>query len=179
MLRHHGSTDQQIAPFKGSADEVAVPTKFKLFKVHTLSDGSLSNKKYKIEISNVKLAGTVPGSNWGSFTLAVRAYSDTDKRPKYLEIFQNLNLDPDSANFVARRIGDRYAYITNTSKIVEYGTYVNLSKYVRIEMTDVAYPQSVVPYGFESYSTPVDGTLGNLLPAVRYSKASIYGLETW
>ena len=167
---------QQIAPFKGSANEAAVPTKFKLFKVHTLSDGSLSNKKYKIEVSNVKLAGTVPGSNWGSFTLAVRAYSDTDKRPKYLEIFQNLNLDPDSANFVARRIGDRYAYITNTSKIVEYGTYVNLSKYVRIEMTDVAYPQSVVPYGFESYSTPVDGTLGNLLPAVRYSKASIYGL---
>jgi hypothetical protein len=168
---------QQIAPFKGSADEAAVPTKFKLFKVHTLSDGSLSNKKYKIEISNVKLAGTVPGSNWGSFTLAVRAYSDTDKRPKYLEIFQNLNLDPDSANFIARRIGDRYAYITFAGKIVEYGTYVNLSQFIRIEMTDIAYPEVVVPYGFESYSAPVNGTLSNLLPAVRYSKASIYGLS--
>ena len=167
---------QQIAPFKGSADEAAVPTKFKLFRVHTLSDGTLSNKKYKIEISNVKLAGTVPGSAWGSFTLGVRAYSDTDKRPKYLEIFQNLNLDPDSPNFVARRIGDRYAYITFAGKIVEYGTYVNLSKNIRIEMTDVAYPESVVPYGFESYYAPVDGTLSNLLPAVRFSKASIYGL---
>jgi len=167
---------QQIAPFKGSADEAATPTKFQLFKVHTLSDGTLSNKKYKIEINNVKLAGTVPGSAWGSFTLAVRAYSDTDKRPKYLEIFQNLNLDPDSPNFVARRIGDRYAYITFAGKIVEYGTYVNLSKYIRIEMTDVAYPEVVIPYGFQAYSAPVDGTLSNLLPAVRYSKASIYGL---
>ena len=167
---------QQIAPFKGSADSSAQPVKFKLFKVHTLSDGTLSNQKYKIEISNVKLAGTVPGSNYGTFTLAVRSYSDTDKRPKYLEIYQNLNLDPDSANFVARRIGDRYAYITFSGKIVEFGTYVNLSRTIRIEMTDTAYPASIVPYGFESYSSPVDSTLSNFLPAVRYSKASIYGL---
>ena len=168
---------QQIAAFKGSADESAGPTKFKLFKVHTMSDGTLSNRKYKIEISNVKLAGTVIGSTWGTFTLSVRAYSDTDKRPKYLEIFQNLNLDPDSANFVARRIGDRYAYITFSGKLIEYGTYVNLSKYIRIEMTDMPYASSVVPYGFEGYYAPLDGTLSNLLPPVRYSKASIYGLS--
>ena len=167
---------QEIAPFRGSSDASPQPVKFKLFKVHTLSDGTLSNQKYKIEISNVKLAGTVPGSDYGTFTLAVRSYSDTDKRPKYLEIYQNLNLDPDSANFVARRIGDRYAYITFSGKIVEYGTYVNLSRNIRIEMTDTAYPESVVPYGFESYSSPVDSTLSNFLPAVRYSKASIYGL---
>ena len=167
---------QKIAPFKGSADSAAVPTKFKLFKVHTLSDGTLSNNKYKIEISNVKLAGTVPGSDWGSFTLAVRAYSDTDKKPKYLEIYQNLNLDPESANYVARRIGDRYAYITYAGKLIQFGDFVNLSKYIRIEMTDVSYPVSCIPYGFESYSTPIDSTASNYVPAVQYSKASIYGL---
>jgi hypothetical protein len=167
---------QKIAPFKGSADSAAVPTKFKLFKVHTLSDGTLSNNKYKIEISNVKLAGTVPGSDWGSFTLAVRAYSDTDKKPKYLEIYQNLNLDPESANYVARRIGDRYAYITYAGKLIQFGDFVNLSKCIRIEMTDVSYPVSCIPYGFESYSTPIDSTASNYVPAVQYSKASIYGL---
>lgn len=167
---------QKIAPFKGSADAAAVPTKFKLFKVHTLSDGTLSNNKYKIEISNVKLAGTVPGSDWGSFTLAVRAYSDTDKKPKYLEIYQNLNLDPESANYVARRIGDRYAYITYAGKLIQFGDFVNLSKCIRIEMTDVSYPVSCIPYGFESYSTPIDSTASNYVPAVQYSKASIYGL---
>jgi len=167
---------QKIAPFKGSADEAAKPTKFKLFKVHTLSDGTLSNQKYKIEISNVKLAGTVPGSDWGTFTLAVRAYSDTDKRPKYLEIFQNCNLDPDSANYVARKIGDKYAYITFAGKIIEFGTYTNLSKYIRIEMSDISYPSTCIPYGFESYLTPIDSTANIYLPSVRYSKASIYGL---
>lgn len=167
---------QKIAPFKGSANEAAVPTKFQLFKAHTLSDGTLSNKKYKIEISNVKLAGTVPGSDWGSFTLGVRAYSDTDKKPKYLEIFQNLNLDPDSANFIARRIGDRYAYITYAGKIIQYGTYANLSRYIRIEMADIAYPVACVPYGFESYSTPINSTANIYVPYVQYSKASIYGL---
>jgi len=167
---------QKIAPFKGSANSAAVPTKFQLFKAHTLSDGTLSNRKYKIEISNVKLAGTVPGSDWGSFTLGVRAYSDTDKKPKYLEIFQNLNLDPESANFIARRIGDRYAYITYAGKIIQYGTYANLSRYIRIEMADVAYPVACVPYGFESYTTPIDSTASIYIPYVQYSKASIYGL---
>ena len=131
-----------------------------------MSDGTLSNKKYKIEISNVKLAGTVPGSDWGTFTLGVRAYSDTDKKPKYLEIFQNLNLDPDSANFIARRIGDRYAYITYAGKIIQFGTYANLSKYIRIETADVAYPVSCVPYGFESYSTPIDSTASIYIPYI-------------
>lgn len=167
---------QKIAPFKGSADAVASPTKFKLFKIHTLSDGSKANTKFKIEISNVKLAGTVTGSDYGSFTLSVRAYSDTDKRPKYLETFQNLNLDPNSANYIARRIGDRYSYITFAGKIIEFGTYSTLSKYIRIEMNDTSIPTSAIPYGFEAYSAPVDSTLSRMLPPVRYSKASMYGL---
>ena len=167
---------QKIAPFKGSADGDTTPTKFQLFRVHTLSDGTLSNRKYKIEISNVKLAGTVPGSEWGTFTLAVRAYSDTDKKPKYLEIFQNCNLDPDSANFVARKVGNRYAYITYAGKIIQFGDYVNLSRYVRIEMADIAYPVVSVPYGFEAYNTPIDSTASTYIPYVQYSKASIYGL---
>ena len=167
---------QKIAPFKGSADVAASPTKFKLFKVHTLSDGTLSNTKFKIEISNVKLSGTVPGSEWGSFTLSVRAYSDTDKKPKYLEIYQNLNLDPESANYVARRIGNRYAYITYAGKIIQFGDFTTLSKYIRIEASDVSYPVSCVPYGFESYSTPIDSTASSYVPAIQYSKASIYGL---
>ena len=168
---------QKIAPFQGTADVSAKPTKYKLFRVHTISDGTLSNQKYKIEISNVKLAGTVPGSEYGTFTLAVRKFSDTDKRPKYLEIFPNLSLDPDSSNFIARRIGDYYAYITFAGKIIEFGTYDNLSKYIRIEMSDVVYPKSVVPYGFQAYSSPIGSTATQYVPIVKYSKASIYSLN--
>lgn len=165
---------QRIAPW--SADGTSTTsTKFELFKAHTLSDGTYTNTKYKIEISNVKLAGTVSGTDWGTFTLSVRDFSDTDKRPKYLEIFQNLTLDPESANFIARRIGDRYNYITYAGKIIEFGLYANLSKYIRIEMTETPYPVSAVPYGFKAYSTPISSTLTRYVPTVKYSKASIHG----
>lgn len=162
---------QQIASWNGGS-----ATRFPLFRVLTLADGTYTNTSYKIEISNVKLAGTVAGSDWGTFTLSVREYSDTDKRPKILESFQNLSLDPTSANYIARRIGDRYNYIRYDGKIVEYGTYDNLSKFIRIEMSTNAYPESSVPYGFQAYSTPVNGAIGYWTNPMAFTKASVYGL---
>ena len=166
-------TSQTVSPWKGAAGD-AIPTKYNLFKLHTLGDGTGENTRCKVEISNVKLAGTVPGSDYGSFTLSVRSFSDTEKRPKILETFQNLNLDPDSANFIARRIGDRYNYITFAGKIIEFGTYATLSKYIRVESTTDVYPVAAVPYGFRAYATPVDSNYSNFVPSMKYSKASTY-----
>jgi hypothetical protein len=148
-----------------------------LFRVHTLADGTNTNKEYKIEISNVKLAGTVSGTDWGTFTLSVRKYSDTDKKPVYLEQYPNCNLDPDSSNFIARRIGDRYSYIDFNGKILEFGTYSNNSKNIRIEMIDSPYPTSAIPYGFEAFSVPVNSSAGYWTPVMKYTKASVYGLN--
>ena len=165
---------QQVAPFTGTSDLTSRPQRFPLFRIHTLADGTNMNTSYKTEISDVKLAGTVAGSDYGSFTLSVRKFSDTDKSPKYLERFQNLNLDPNSSNFIARRIGDRYNYIAYSGKIIEFGTYSNLSKYVRIEMTENVYPVAAIPYGFDALATPVGGSLGGFLPPVQFSRASTY-----
>ncbi len=166
-------TSQTVAPWKGASGD-SIPSKYNLFKLHTLGDGTGENTRFKVEISNVKLAGTVPGSDYGSFTLSIRSFSDTEKRPKILETFQNLNLDPDSANFVARRIGDRYNYITFAGKIIEFGTYATLSKYVRIETTTDVYPVSAVPFGFRAYATPLDSNYSNFIASIKYSKASTY-----
>lgn len=166
-------TSQTIAPWRG-ASGTAVSTKYNLFKVHTLGDGTAENTRFKIEISNVRLAGQVPGSDYGSFTLSVRDFSDTEKRPKILETFQNLSLDPNSANFIARRIGDKYNYITFAGKIIEFGTYSTLSKYIRVEMTTDTYPVAAVPYGFRAYSTPINSNYSSFLPPMRYTKASTY-----
>jgi len=163
---------QQIAAWNGGS-----ATRFPLFKLWTLADGTYTNTSWKIEIGNIKLAGTVAGSDWGTFSLTVRDYSDTDKKPKVLEQFNNLNLDPTSANFVARRIGDRYNYIRFDGKIIEYGTYDNLSKYIRVEAaTANPYPTTAVPYGFQAYSVPVNGAIGNWCNPMAFSKASVYGL---
>ncbi len=162
---------QKIAPWNGGA-----ATRFPLFKLWTLSDGNYTNTSYKVEISNIKLAGTVAGSDWGTFTLTVREYSDTDKKPKILEQFNSLTLDPTSPNFVARRIGDRYNYIRFDGKIIEFGTYSNLSKFIRVEAASNPYPTTSVPYGFQAYSTPVDNAIGRWCNPMTYTKASVYGL---
>jgi Phage tail sheath protein subtilisin-like domain/Phage tail sheath C-terminal domain len=166
---------QQIAPWSTDGSSTT-SQKYQLFRINTLNDGTYTNTKYKVEISNVKLAGTVAGSDWGTFTLALRDYSDTDKNPKYIEIYQNLSLDPTSANFIARVIGDRYNYIDYSGKIIEFGSYANASKHIRVEMSTIPYPVSVVPYGFQAYNTPISSTATRYVPVVKYSKASIYGL---
>jgi len=164
---------QKVAPWQSGQ----AASRYRLFRVHTLSDGTDTNTSYKIEISQVKLAGTVPGSDYGTFTLSVRKYSDTDKRPIYLEQFPNVNLDPDSSNFVARRIGDRYNYIDYKGKIIEFGTYTNNSKNIRIEMIDSPYPETSVPYGFEAFIVPVNSSAGYWTPVMKYTKASVYSLN--
>ena len=162
---------QKISPWNGGTYH-----RFPLFRLLTLSDGTDMNTSYKVEISNVKLAGTVGGTDWGTFTLTVRDYSDTDKKPKVLEQFNNLNLDSTSPNFIARRIGDRYNYIRFDGKIIEFGTYNNLSKRIRVEAANNPYPVTAVPYGFQAYVTPINGAIGHWCDPIAYTKASIYSI---
>lgn len=173
----HATTPWILSQAVASWDGTTTPTRFRLFKIHTLADGSDTNNAYKIEISNVKLAGQVAGSDWGSFTLTVRKYSDTDKRPIILETFQNCNLNPDSSNYIARRIGDRYNYINFGGKIIEFGTYANLSRFVRIEISTSTFPLTAVPAGFEALITPINSSMGNWVVPIRYTRASIYGSD--
>ena len=164
---------QKIAPWQSGS---TVPTRFELFRVNTIADGTYTNTQFKVEISNVKLAGQVAGSDYGSFTLTLRKFSDTDKRPVIVEQYNNLNLDPTSANFVARIIGDRYNYINFNGKVIEFGTFTNNSKNIRIEMTQNNYPVSAIPYGFEAYITPTNGAVSYWTPKMKFTKASVYGL---
>ena len=162
---------QQISPFNGGT-----PHRFPLFQLATMADGTYTNTSWKIEISNVKLAGTVAGSDWGTFTLSVRDFNDTDKKVSILEQFNNLTLDPSSPQFIARAIGDRYNFIRFDGKIIEFGTYTNNSNYIRVVMANNPYPVTAVPYGFDNYSVPVNGAIGNWCNPLAYTKASVYGL---
>jgi hypothetical protein len=165
---------QQISPYSGSGPQTAA--EYDLFAVHTLSDGTNMNTTYKIEISNVKSPGSIPNSDFGAFDLTVRNFYDTDQRTNILESYPNLSLDPNSANFVARKIGDTYSYIDFNGKITEYGTYANVSKLIRIEMASSPYPDNSIPFGFGPYSTPVGGDYARLgkLPSIQYTSASIW-----
>ena len=168
---------QLISPFSSSAGTGS--NAYDLFKVHTLTDGTNSNKLYKLEIANVKAAGSIPGTQYGSFSLLVRDFNDTDNKPLYLERFDNLNLDVNSSNYVARRIGDQYSYIDFNGKILSFGDYKNVSKLIRIEMATSPWPVSAIPYGFGPYAAPIGGDYARLgkLPAMQYCSASAYTLQ--
>ena len=165
---------QLVAGFNTSASLA-----YDLFKVHTLSDGTSANTLYKVEINNVRSAGSIPGTKYGSFSLILRNYNDTDSRIQIIERYDNLNLDVNSSNYIARRIGDVYNYIDFNGKIVQFGDYVNKSKLIRIEMATSPWPIDSIPFGFGPYATPIGGDYARLgkLPAMQYCSASAYLLQ--
>lgn len=142
-----------------------------LIKFHTLSHGNATNYEFKIGIQDVKPAGTVAGSEYGSFTVIVRRVDqdkingspfvgvvDSDIRPNLVEQFQNVNLDPDSPNYIARVIGDKYITVDANGKLSTNGDYNNNSANIRVEVSTAvnnkAIDPSLVPFGFAALQNP-------------------------
>jgi hypothetical protein len=149
--------------------------RYDLFRFHTLGHGEVYNTKFKVGISNVKAAGEDGSTDYATFTVTIRSYSDTDRRKVVLETFNNVNLDPASVNYIARRIGDRYFTIGSDGKLTEYGDYSNQSKYLRVEVKEQgAFPVSAAPFGHAAYINPVltAAADANKVPAVVYTTGS-------
>ena len=140
--------------------------RYDLFRFHTLGYGNNENQRFKVSISGVKAAGEDGGTDYSVFTVTIRSFGDTDKRKTVVETFNNVNLDPDSPNYIARVIGDRHITIEN-GKITENGDWRNNSKYVRVEVgTQGSYPVSAVPFAHGAYTNPiyVGSNLETLIP---------------
>ena len=101
--------------------------RYNLFQFETITAGNAANTKVKVAITNVKAAGSTAGTDYSTFNVVVRAYGDTDKKKNVLETFSNVNLDPNSPNYISRVIGDRKLTIDSTGKISESGDWVNNS----------------------------------------------------
>lgn len=128
-----------------------------LFKVHTLGDGNYSNTEIKVSIVGITAPNTSSNAAaYGTFGLLVRKIDDSDTSLNVLEEYSNLTLDPDSPNFIARRIGNA-APQKSTDPLVETfyeGDYPLLSKYIRVEMAENVIPTSAIPYGYGNLLTP-------------------------
>jgi len=116
-----------------------------------------------VSIDNIKFSGEIGGTEYGSFTVLVRKLGDTDLKPNVIETFANCDLNPDSPNFIARRIGDMKRWIANDEngfpKVYTSGNFPNRSKYIRVEMGD-SYGATEVPFGFGDYYSPIIGETG-------------------
>ena len=140
-----------------------------LFKVNTRSHGEKVNRDFKIAISDLKAAGTVPGSDYGSFTLRVLVNNPGQNDDgTELEAFTNLNFDEDSVNYLPRAIGDRYVSISSEGKLSYEGDYPNKS--VHIYVSDYkanlnGIDEALLPHGFRKLLNPVSGSD---IPAVSF-----------
>ena len=140
-----------------------------LFRFHTIGDGGNYNKEFKIAVFNVKAAGSNNSTDYATFSIAIRGYSDTNKRPVILETFSNLNLDPASPNYIKKVIGDRNVVIDANGKQTENGDYVNRSKYVRVDCkVEGSFPVTAGPFGHAKYSSPLSGS-DSITPGVIFS----------
>jgi hypothetical protein len=164
-------------PFIQSQRISNIPTN--LFRFETIGAGNSANTKVKIGITNIKAAGSINGTDYGVFTVVVRDFNDTNKKKIVLETFSNVNLDPNSPNYISRVIGDRKRTIASDGKVTENGDWVNNSKYIRISDLNENSPVQAVPFGHAAYLLPISAsaTIGNLIPSASFvtSSTTVYG----
>lgn len=132
-------------------------SEYDLFYFETLHDGANTSQKYKISISDL-VKSNDPSNPYGTFSVAVRDFYDTDRSPVILEQFPNCTLNPDDENYVAKLIGDEKSFFnfdaTTSSERKAYttGTRSNKSRYVRIVMhpqvEQKQTPSDTLPFGF-------------------------------
>ena len=93
---------------------------------NTLSNGSENNIRWEITSQN---------ANKGTFNLNIRRGDDTSKRKTILEQHTNLSLDPNSSDYIARRLGDQVFKLRDSGTADPFlqlsGSFANRSKYVR------------------------------------------------
>ena len=105
-----------------------------LFRLISLDGGAWTSQNLKVSIQDIK-AATSLDDPYGKFTVVVRRMSDNDNKVQVVERFSSCNLNPNSPDYVAKKIGDRYVTWDDSEKRhKEYGNYPNLSKFLRVEM---------------------------------------------
>ena len=149
-----------------------------LFKFHTLSHGDISNYETRIVIRDIKLSTETPSADdYGSFVVEVRPAISTTFPPHIsnvlgvntseapLETF-TCNLNPNSPNYIANKIGTRYTEVDNDGNVLVYGDYVNKSRYIRVEVTNAVQnaqnDTSLVPFGSRAIYSTIPNVSGSL-----------------
>lgn len=133
---------------------------YDLFYLEAIDDGEYANTLYKVSITNLKKSEN-DAYRYGTFTVNIRDWNDTDTNMNVIESYPNCTLDPTSENYVAKRIGDRKVYFNfdavqdSERRLVASGKYPNMSKYVRVVMNESVdrglVPPTSLPFGFRGF----------------------------
>jgi len=107
-----------------------------LFYFETINAGFDEGKRFKISIEDIR-ESTTDDAPYGSFTVVVRNAKDSDSAVRFVERYTQCNLDPQSENYVARKIGDKYIeWDAAEARYREYGKFNNLSSIIRVVVNE-------------------------------------------
>lgn len=133
---------------------------YDLFYFEALDDGAYPNNKFKVSIADIR-GNTDPRNEYGTFSVLVRNWNDTDQDPQILERFTGCTLDPTSDDYVARKVGDtktKFLFDADSEderRLVQEGKYPNNSARVRIVMNtsveNKEVPATALPFGFRGF----------------------------
>ena len=103
------------------------------FGIATLGVGESNNNQNKNNrnANNVKIELTIANRSRGTFNIDVRRGDDDPKAKVVLESFTNLNLDPNSSDYIAARIGDPPDFPDQNSNYIKVtGSNLNIKSLV-------------------------------------------------
>ena len=139
------STPWIVSELKGDGKNLQVK---KLFRFHTISDGTESNTEVKVSITNIR-------PDEGRFDVQIRDFNDSDGNITLLESYKNLSLVPGDSKYIGLQIGTLD------------GSYESKSKYVMVEVIEDDMTRNCVPCGFLGYPVRDYGEL--VAPTFKYN----------
>ena len=157
------SNGHYISTITGNKDAASARTPFilaqdstQLFRIHMRADGNATNHHYAV-IRDVKRPQNSNSSpEFAEFGLAVYSLDGN-----LLESYSNLNMDPDSANYIVKVIGDQFETVNNDGEITTFGDYPNLSQYIRVgDHKEGTFRQNkaLQPMGYAAVLDPIVST---------------------
>ena len=158
------------------SDHVNGGTPVELFKFVGLNNGTPLSREVKISIENVRASKNTTVTKYGTFDVVVRPLVETSTSVP-LERYNEVTLDPTSANYIVKAVGDSWReYDAASGKYVVYGTTDNRSAYVRVEMAEGDLAAELLPHGYQAKTYTWAGTgTGKVLshPSVIINEATV------
>ncbi len=148
--------DQHVGP-NGSFE---AKNQQKLFRVVSLHEGESPSKDMIIGIENIRIPEVGAVNPYSTFAVVVKRVTGT--RVEEIERFDGCNLNPNSQNFIARKIGNQYFTWSSVEKRNKvYGSYPNVSDHIRIVVEPDVLENgplnpSAAPFGFFGPIVPED-----------------------
>ena len=181
IAQHEARTSWFIGQdWNGTASEFVPEDMTKLFRFIGRGHGEWLRRNVKISIEKIRQSNNST-TKYGTFSVVIRSIRDSDNAVVVLERFDKCTLDPNSHNFIGKKIGDMYQdWSTTENRWKTRGDYPNNSKFVYIDIKEdvsngITEP-TLLPWGY--YGPPRPANVGGTDPGTGGGGTPITGSVT-